>query len=209
MNTDNIRVNTQSSIKIVLDKVIYFDPFKIEEELHDADIIFITHNHFDHLDKRSINKIKNDNTVIVAPKSIEFDISGIDCQKYLLEPNDEIMIDNIKINAIPAYNVNKQFHPRINNWLGYLVNYNDITYYVMGDTDNTKEAEEIKCDILFIPIGGYYTMNVKEASELIKIIKPKVVIPTHYGSIIGSKDDGKELTDILKNTDINVVEKLY
>lgn len=209
MNIDNIFVNTQSSIKIVLDKVLYFDPFKIENEDHDADIIFITHSHYDHMAIDSINKVKKDSTIIVAPKSIEKEISIVGDVKFIyLEPNEELELDGLKIKTVPSYNNLKPFHPKRNNWLGYIVTYNDISYYVAGDTDKTKDNESVKCDVALIPIGGHYTMDVKEATELVKIINPKVVIPTHYGSIIGSLEDGKKLKDNLVDTNIEVIEKL-
>ena len=209
MNTNNIIVNTQSSIKIILDKTIYFDPFKIEEDSHDADIIFITHEHYDHFDVESINKVKNDNTIIVIPKSMKENINELVFKDYIyLDPSEEINIGNINIHAIPAYNINKPFHPRKNNWLGYVVNYNNISYYVAGDTDKTSEAENVKCDIALIPIGGHYTMDVLEASELVKTINPKVVIPIHYGSIVGNMNDGLKLKDILSDTNIEVIIKI-
>lgn len=209
MNIDNIEVNTQSSIKMIFDKIIYFDPYKIEDEKHDADIIFITHNHYDHMDNESINKIKNDNTIIVAPKTMEDIIRNIEFKKYVfLNPNEEINIDNFNIKTIPAYNIEKTFHPRENNWLGYIVTYNDISYYIAGDTDKTIDNEKVKCDVAFIPIGGHFTMDVTESSELIRIINPKIVIPIHYGSIIGDPSDGKKLKELLSDTNIEVIEKL-
>ncbi len=207
MNIDNIEVNTQSSIKIILDKIIYFDPYKIEDNKHDADIIFITHNHYDHMDINSINKIKNENTIIVAPQTMKDTIDKIEFKDYIyLNPNENIDIDNINIKTIPAYNIEKSFHPRKNNWLGYIITFNGISYYIAGDTDKTKESESVKCDIALIPIGGYYTMDVEEATELIKIIKPKIVIPTHYGSIVGNIDAGKKLRNNLYDI-TNVIEK--
>lgn len=209
MNLDNISVNTQSSIKLTLSKTIYFDPFKIDKDYNDADIIFITHNHYDHMDKESIMKVKNDNTIIVAPKSMEDVIKEIDFKKYLfLNPFDKTNIEDLNIETIPAYNINKQFHPRSNNWLGYIIKIDDITYYVAGDTDAVPEIEDVKCDIAFIPIGGHFTMDKEEATELIKKMNTKVVIPIHYGSIIGNITDGKDLINNLSNTNINVVEKL-
>ena len=98
MNTNNIEINIQSSIRLLLDKVIYFDPFKIEEERHDADIIFITHEHYDHMDIESINKIKNDNTIVIAPKTMEEIIRRISFKDYwvnfimLIVFNDDIFI---------------------------------------------------------------------------------------------------------------------
>ena len=209
MNTNNIEINTQSSIKITLDKILYFDPFQIKEETHDADIIFITHSHYDHMDFESINKVKNANTIIVAPESIKDELDNIEFKDYIyLNPNAEISIDSINIKTIPAYNISKPFHPRENNWLGYVVTYNNITYYVAGDTDKTKESENVKCDIALIPIGGHFTMDANEATELVKTINPQVVIPTHYGSIVGDKLDGNKLKDNLKDNSIEVIEKL-
>ena len=209
MNIDNIVVNTQSSIRIKLDQILYFDPFKIEDDKHDADIIFITHDHYDHMDIASINKIKNENTIIVAPKSMEEKISALDFKDYIyLSPGEKVNIGNINIKGIPAYNIGKPFHPKSNNWLGYIVSYNDISYYIAGDTDKTTESENIKCDIALIPIGGHYTMNVDEATELLKKINPKVAIPTHYGSIVGNIDAGKKLKNNLVGTTIEVIEKL-
>lgn len=209
MNTNNIKINTQSSIKMTLDRVIYFDPYKIENNSNDADIIFITHNHYDHMDIDSISKIKKEDTIIVAPKSMEDAIRNIEFKEYIfLNPNEEVNIDNLNIKTIPAYNIEKTFHPRSNNWLGYIITYNNISYYVAGDTDKTIDNEKVKCDIALIPIGGHFTMNVNEATELIKTIKPKIVIPTHYGSIIGNTTDGERLKANLSDTDIEVVEKL-
>lgn len=209
MNISNIEVNTQSSIKMIYDKIIYFDPFKIEDEKHDADIIFITHNHYDHMDAESIKKIKNKNTIIVAPKSMEEVIKNIEFKEYVfLNPYEEINIGSINIKTIPAYNISKTFHPKENNWIGYIITYNNVSYYVAGDTDKTNENEKVKCDVALIPIGGHFTMDVNEASELIKKINPKIVVPIHYGSIIGDIADGKKLKGILSDTNIQVIEKL-
>ncbi|MBP5683652.1 MAG: MBL fold metallo-hydrolase [Bacilli bacterium] len=209
MNIDNIEINTQSSIKITLNKIIYFDPYEIKDDMHDADIIFITHNHYDHMDIASINKIRSENTIIVAPKSMEDVINKMDFKDYVyLNPFEETSIGDILVKTIPAYNINKPFHPRSNNWLGYIITYNGISYYVAGDTDKIEEAENVKCDIAFVPIGGHFTMDAYEASELVKTIKPKVLIPTHYGSILCNIDYYKKLKEFLADTNIEVVEKL-
>ena len=209
MNTNNITVNTQSSIKITLDKTIYSDPFKIDIDYHDADIIFITHSHYDHFDIESINKIKNDETIVVAPSSMKEEVNNIKFKDYIfLNPGEEKELSNINIKTIPAYNLEKSFHPRDNNWLGYIITNNDISYYIAGDTDKTKESENVKCDIAFIPIGGYYTMDVTDAAALARTINPKVVIPIHYGSIIGNREDGLRLKEKLNDTNVEVVEKI-
>jgi L-ascorbate metabolism protein UlaG (beta-lactamase superfamily) len=199
-----ININTQSSIKI---GNIYFDPFKIEEESHDASIIFITHSHYDHFDLESIKKVKNNNTIIVIPDDDEIK-SKLDNYREFL-PNITYVINELIIDTIPSYNINKPFHPKDNNWLGYLVTINNVSYYIAGDTDKTNETEKIKCDIALVPIGGHFTMDVNEAADLIRIINPSVVIPTHYGSIVGNTEDGKRFKDILSDTDIEVIEKLH
>ena len=209
MDTSNILVNTQSSIKIILDKIIYFDPFKIQDDSHDADIIFITHDHYDHMDNESINKIKKDTTIIVAPKSMEETIKRVEANDYVfLNPNEETSVLGIEIKSVRAYNNDKPFHPRNNDWLGYIISYNGITYYVAGDTDKTVDNETVKCDIALVPIGGHYTMDANEAALLIKSINPKVAIPTHYGSIIGNREDADIFKDNLSDTNIDVVIKL-
>lgn len=191
-----ININVQSSIKI---GNIYFDPFKIEDYPKDARIIFITHSHYDHFDFDSIKKIENENTVFVIPNDSSIKERLKDRKIFIVEPNREYIVDDIKFKTVPAYNINKSYHKKEYGWVGYVV-YLDKIYYIMGDTDNIKEAENIKCDYLFIPIGGTYTMNYEEAAELTNIIKPKIVIPTHYGSIVGDKDDYEKFIKLVNNS---------
>ena len=198
-----IIINTQSSIKI---DNIYFDPFKIENESHDADYIFITHSHYDHFDMESINKLKNDHTIFIIPDD---EIIKKELTNYnIVSPNMEYNINGLSFKTVPSYNINKKFHPKDNNWLGYIVTIDNETYYIMGDTDVTDESKLVKCDYLFIPIGGYYTMDYKEASILTNIIKPRVVYPIHFGSIIGDKDYYDKFK-VLINNETEVINKLY
>ena len=209
MEVNNISVNTQSSIKIELDKTIYFDPYEIKKASHDADIIFITHDHYDHFDISSLECVKNKNTIVVVPLSMKETISKVSFKEYIyLSPFEEINIEGLNVKAIPAYNLNKNFHPRENNWLGYLIEYKGIKYYIAGDTDITDENSEVKCDIAFLPCGGTYTMEYGEASTLARRRNPSVVIPIHYGSIVGTKEDGLNLKMLLKDASIEVIEKL-
>lgn len=188
---DNILINCQSSIRIVKDKVIYFDPFKIDKDYHDADFIFITHDHYDHFDIKSINKVKKDDTFIFIPESLKEEISEYfnDNQFLVMHPNKNYRVYGITFNTVPAYNINKDFHPKDNNWVGYVVNIGGVTYYVMGDTDDIPESHDVKCDVLFIPIGGTYTMNKEEALNCANTIKPKVCVPIHYGAVVGTERD--------------------
>lgn len=190
-----ININTQSSIKI---EDIYFDPFKISKEAHDANMIFITHSHYDHFDMNSINMIENKDTVFIIPNDIKIINSLKNRSVMIVKPNEEYEIKGIKFKTVPAYNIDKPFHKKEYNWIGYVIKL-DKRYYIMGDTDLTEEACKIKCDHLFIPIGGTYTMNYKEAATLTNIINPKIVTPTHYGTIIGNKDDSEKFKKLLKN----------
>ena len=193
---ENISV-FHSSIRIEDSKIIYFDPYKIDDECHDADIVFITHEHFDHYSREDIEKVKNETTVFVFQEKIK---NKIDYKNSVFVlPNENYEVQGISFMTIPAYNINKKFHPLNNNWLGYLVNLNNTKYYIAGDTDITEENKAVKCDIAFLPCGGTYTMDYKESAELANIIKPNVVIPTHYGSVVGSKDDGKKMIALLED----------
>ena len=202
-----ININTQSSIKI---DNIYFDPYRINEKYNDAEIIFITHSHYDHFDINSINNIKNENTKIVIPNDesilneLDFDQDKI----LIVEPNQSYKINNIKFNTMPSYNINKSFHKKEYNWVGYIINYNNESYYIMGDTDATEESKTVQCDKLFIPIGGTYTMDYLEASNLTNIIQPKEVYPIHYGSIVGDISLGEQFSNLIdKNIKVNILIK--
>ena len=202
---DKITINTQSSIRIAGNQIICFDPFKISDRKNDADLIFITHDHYDHLDPTSINNIKKESTCLVVPKSIRPSLANINIKDENIievEPNQTYLINGYKVETIPSYNLVKPFHPKDKNYVGYIITIDNERIYVSGDTDNTIEAQQVKCDIALIPIGGTYTMDYQEASELIKVMKPKVVIPTHYGNIVGTLQDGELFKDNLKNVEV-------
>ena len=195
-----IDVFTQAAIKMVGDKVIYFDPYLIKDEYHDADYIFITHDHYDHYDEESINNIKNDNTKIILPICLKDKPNNL-----VVEPNKEYEIDGIKFKTIPSYNIEKQFHPREKEYVGYLIELEGLTYYIMGDTDVTSEALEVTPDVCFVPIGGKFTMDYLEAVDYINKINPKKVIPIHYGSIIGDITLGERFKEkINKNIEVEI-----
>lgn len=205
-----IEVFTQSAIKLSGSKTIYFDPFQIDTSYNDADYIFITHNHYDHYDEKSIQKIIKDDTMIIAPLILKDSLSKITSNILLVEPNHEYSLEDFVFRTVPAYNISKDFHPKSAKYVGYLLTIDNTTYYIMGDTDVLEENKNIKTDICFIPIGGTYTMDVKEASEYINYIKPKIAIPIHYGSIVGSinlKDEFKSLVNKDIKVDIYIREE--
>lgn len=196
LNIENIQCLGHSTIKINFNgRKIYIDPYKIEKENQNADIIFITHNHYDHFSEEDILKIKNETTTIVVTKDLyqkTKDLGFSDHHIVQVVPNHEYQIEEIKINTIPSYNIDKEFHPRDNKWIGYIIELDNVKYYIAGDTDITVESKQVKCDVAFLPIGGKFTMNVTEAAHLANMIKPKVVIPIHYGIIVGTKEDALE-----------------
>lgn len=198
-----IEVLSHATVKLLNDKILYFDPYDIKEELHDADYIFITHDHYDHYDEKSISNIKKDTTKIVVPKCLENKPNSL-----VVEPNKEYEIDNIKFETISSYNIDKDFHPKENEYVGYNVLIDGLYYYIMGDTDRTPETDNIKTDICFVPIGGKYTMDVQEAISYINELKPKKAIPIHYGKIIGDISLGEKFKNqILKDIEVQLLIK--
>lgn len=197
---DNIEVLYHSSIKIEKEKTIYIDPFKIDKKYNDADIIFITHDHYDHYSEEDIDKVMKEDTTIIIPENLlpkllkkKINSNAI----IVVEPNKEYSVQDIKFQTIPAYNTNKPFHPKEKGWVGYIIEIKGIKYYIAGDTDITKENKKVKCDVAFVPVGGTYTMDFKEAVQLINEIKPKIAVPIHYGSIVGTKKDAIDFVQLL------------
>lgn len=210
--TGQITVNTQSSIRIESTEgtVIYLDPLGIEGNPQDADLILVTHSHHDHFSMADIAKIQKNSTKLVVPSSMKGDMekNGFSMQNYLcMEADDMISAAGIYIKAVPAYNKLKPFHPRRNGWIGYVLTVDGAKIYVAGDTDALKENTTIDCDIAMVPIGGTYTMNPKEAASFINSLKPAIVIPTHYGSIVGKPSDADEFERHVDQS-IEVIRKL-
>ena len=197
---ENIEVLYHSSIRINIEKTIYIDPFKIDRNYNDADIVFITHDHYDHYSEEDIDKVINETTTIIIPEELLTKLlrKGINKNAIItVEPNKNYMVQGIKFETISAYNTNKTFHPKENGWVGYIIIINGIRYYIAGDTDITEENKQVKCDVAFVPVGGTYTMDFKEAASLINEIKPKIAIPIHYGSIVGTEQDAIDFIRLL------------
>lgn len=191
---ENVQLLTHSSIRIAKDKIIYIDPYKIKKQYNDANLVFCTHSHFDHFSIEDIKKVITENTKIITVEGTReklLDIGFKAEEIIVVKPNMKYSIDEVKFNTISAYNIKKDFHLKNNNWVGYNIKIGNFWYYIAGDTDNTKEASKVKCDVAFLPVGGVYTMDYKEAADLANKIMPKVAIPTHYGSLVGSRDDAK------------------
>lgn len=205
---EDIEVLYHSCIRMNKEKMIYIDPYHIEKNYNDADMIFITHDHYDHYSEEDIDKVRKNNTIFIVPENLLNKLikKGINDENIItLDPGDAENIDGIKVEAIHSYNIDKPFHPKENNWLGYIIEIDGVRYYIAGDTDITEENKNIKCDVAFVPVGGKYTMNFSEAAQLINIIKPKIAVPIHYGSVVGTKQDATDFVKLLYPTTKGII----
>lgn len=212
INGLNIEWLGHSSFKIKTNnKVIYIDPYQISSD-EKSDFILITHSHYDHCSVADMEKIAKDGTTIICPPDCQSSITriGKKINMQLIEPEDKIKIDGIKIDTIPAYNNTKPFHPKSEGWVGYILSTENISIYHAGDTDLIKEMEKLtgyakkgNKFIALLPIGGKVTMNAEEAAEAAKKINADIVVPMHYGSVTGTIEDGKKFIELCKKEKIN------
>lgn len=192
--TKDIHWLGHDSFRIVGEKVIYTDPYKLKRA-DKADIILITHEHYDHCSPEDIKKIQGPHTVIVATADCCAKLSGT---LKTVKPGSRINVGGIEIEAVPAYNINKQFHPKENGWVGYVFTVRGQSIYLAGDTDYIPEMNTIKADIALLPVSGTYVMTAEEAVSAALAISPKVAVPMHYGSVVGTKKDAQRFADGLK-----------
>lgn len=191
---ESIQVFAQNAILLSGTYRIYIDPFQIPDKFMDADFIFITHPHWDHFSLLDVLKVRNAETRFLVPKEIFeelLDIGISEEQICIVKPNQNYQFDRLGVKTFPAYNLKKNHHLKEKEWVGYYIAMDDVTYYVAGDTDAIPEVKQVKADVVFLPVGGTYTMNYIEAATLANHIKPHLAIPTHYLSVVGSLDDAK------------------
>ncbi|MDJ0761416.1 MAG: MBL fold metallo-hydrolase [Myxococcota bacterium] len=181
------------------DLSIYIDPYQISSTAK-ADIILITHGHFDHLSPDDIKKILKSDTAILCPPGCE-----PPAPFETISAGETKTVKGIQIEAVPAYNVNKKFHPKAEGHVGYIVTVDGQRIYHAGDTDVIPEMSGIKCDVALLPVSGTYVMTAEEAVEAATIIRPKTAIPMHYdGGVVGSIEDAQTFERLLQGSGIDV-----
>lgn len=201
---ENIRVFTQSAIRIQSKDgvVIYLDPFSLTdaEAAHDADYVFITHAHYDHFSPEDIVRVAGDHTELVVPASMGAEVARVADEigataAHLLQAGGRLELPGVAVEAVPAYNVEPErleMHPQANGWLGYALTVDGVRYYAAGDTDQNPDNEQVACDVALVPIGGTYTCDPHQAAAFVNALRPKVVVPIHYGSIVGAQENFDE-----------------
>ncbi len=199
-------------------KRIAIDPFKVAESVGKVDYILITHSHYDHCSIKDIEKLARPGTSILVPADAQSKITKIEgVQMQVIEPGDALNFGNIKIEALPAYNIDKEFHPKSEGWLGYLVKLGSVIIYHAGDTDKIPEMEKLSGYgkhgnhfVALLPVSGTYVMTAEEAVHAARAISPDLAIPMHYGSVVGSEEDAQRFVSLCKIEGITaqVLEKV-
>ncbi len=198
---ENIHWLGHDTFKVTGEKTIYTDPYNIRQK-DIADIILITHEHFDHCSPDDVKKIQGPNTVIVATKDCAKKLSG---NIRTIKSGETITVDGITIEAVPAYNTNKHFHTKDQGWVGYIFTVNGERIYIAGDTDRIPEMKNYSADIALLPVSGTYVMTADEAVQAALDIMPKIAIPMHYGAIVGDKQDAEEFAEKLTGKIVVVI----
>jgi len=213
MKIKNIEINWlgHSSFFIKTPKKIYIDPFKIKEDSEKADLILISHSHYDHFSIEDIEKITSPNTSLVVPADCQSKILRLENFKKMqvAVPGMDFKFGKVEISTVPAYNIDKSFHPKSLLQTGFLIKTEEVLIYYAGDTDLMPEMKKLtgykkegKEFIALLPVGGRFTMNAEEAANAAAIIKPTLAIPMHYGTIVGDEEDAKEFVQLCKEKGI-------
>ena len=174
------------------DTVIYIDPWKLKDAPHDASLVLVSHSHYDHYSPEDIAKVSGAETKLVAST----DVVTKEKTGEMILHGLSVDLGSVRVSGVAAYNPGKQFHPKANNWVGFVIEVGSKRIYYAGDTDLTDEMKSLKeIDIALLPVGGTYTMDAAEAAEAIKFIKPKRAIPYHWGDIVGGRADAEAFAE--------------
>ncbi|CAG7615838.1 MBL fold metallo-hydrolase [Paenibacillus allorhizosphaerae] len=194
-----VQLFKQSMVKLTGKQIIYVDPYKVDGEPKDGDIIFITHTHGDHFSLNEIRKVAKADATIVFPANELDKVADAGFGKVVgAVPNEEGTVNDISYKTVPAYNTKTSNHPKDRQWVGYIITVNGASYYMAGDTDLIPEMEDIDADVAFLPMGGTFTMAYEEAAKAANLIRPRIVIPYHYADVVGTRDDALKFIDLIE-----------
>ena len=183
---------------------VCFDPFQIEAS-RKVDLILISHDHFDHCSPEDVEKVRGKDTVIVTDASSASQFKG---DVRVVAPYDRLTVRGVEIEVLPAYNTDKEFHPKETGMLSFVVTLDGVRYYHAGDTDYIPEMNDLKVDVAFLPVSGTYVMTAEQAVEAARAFKPALAIPMHYGAIVGSSEDAAAFKRALEGeVEVVILEK--
>lgn len=171
--------------------VIYIDPWRLPEDVPMADVILITHDHYDHCSAEDVEKILGSDTTIVTIPAAAQKLRTLNARVRQVRAGDRLSLGNLTVDVVPAYNVNKRFHPRNAGHVGYVLTLQGVRIYHAGDTDAIPEMKDVRCDVALLPVSGTYVMDAREAAQVANDLHPRLVIPMHYGAIVGSVKDAE------------------
>jgi L-ascorbate metabolism protein UlaG (beta-lactamase superfamily) len=173
---------------------IYFDPWRLKGQPPLADVILISHEHHDHCSPQDVKRISGPRTVIVASHGAAKELRG---DVRTLRAGERTTVGEVEIEAVPAYNVNKSYHPKRAGHVGFVVTVGGERIYFAGDTDRIPEMASVRCDVALLPVGGTYTMDAEEAAQATADIGPKVAVPMHWGAgVIGTVADAERFRSL-------------
>jgi L-ascorbate metabolism protein UlaG (beta-lactamase superfamily) len=191
---DKIHWLGHDSFRVDGSRTLYFDPWEVTSDIK-ADIILISHDHYDHCSPDDVAKLSKPYTVVVTEPESAKKLSG---NVKTITPGQTIDVNGVKITGVPSYNTDKQFHPQQNNWLGFIAEIDGVKIYHAGDTDFIPEMKKLDVDIALLPVSGTYVMTAEQAIQAAKAIKPKIAVPMHYDKIVGTVSDAEKFANALK-----------
>ena len=208
-----------SGFLISNEKKIVIDPYNVSDGIEKADLILITHSHYDHCSIKDIQKLSKKGTIIVIPADAQSKITRVEeVEMQVIEVGDELTFGDVKISAVPAYNIDKEFHPKSEGWMGYIIKMGNVVIYHAGDSDKIPEMSKLSGYgkdgnkfVVLLPVSGKYVMNAEEAAEIASLISPTVAIPMHYGAgVAGTLEDAQKFVKLCMQVGLKaeILEKI-